>query len=327
MNGCKFQKDAPGLPCAHYLKANPNEAGFCAKPNEFRCIEALKHYLPSFTQSGIKSFIQCRWKYYLQYILGWNIRDDKMPEPLMSGCIWDNFIDHYVSGTQFSMDEMEEKYHPSMYLKAKLQALMRAIKTFDIQFPAGTAQRQLFYRTKTDNLITGYTDIACEDSFAEIKLSARPDFYTKVENINLQCGTYFLAEPDFEHVDIMVFRLPGTRTGKGKYADESFKDYRMRIYGDILSRPSYYFIGYNKDTHTVGKRFYRGEFDLEEIANRYIMVEKDMRNCIDQDLWYKNDLACHIPAPCTFLPVKQSGVVSEKIYYNMDKKEAAGGMR
>lgn len=326
---CKFYKPLKTKFCKHYINGLKDEAGFCNKPSQFRCIEALKTHLPSVSQSAVKMFCQCRWKYYQHYIKGIELRDEYQSLPIKCGSIWDAFMDHEIKkpGVYFDVSEYKDKYQLYPSDIAKLQALMKAYRDLGIQLPPdGTTQYQVFYNSG-DTIINGYTDIAYEDSISEVKLSASPDFHAKLENIHLQVGTYLMTNPEWEYADMLVTRLPGTRTGKGKYSNESFEEFRLRVYGDIISRPSYYFLGYNKKGKTYGKRFYRGEFNFEHLERLYNIVLKDMRFCIDNDLFYTNMLSCHVPAQCGYMPIKKSGVISEKLYKYMDANDMVGGMR
>jgi hypothetical protein len=97
-------------------------------------------------------------------------------------------------------------------------------------------------------------------------------------------------------------------------ADESSDQYEDRCYSDIISRPSYYFLGWDRKTRNFGHRFYRSEFDLDEIHSTYRFVTQEIEETIQRGSWYPNNLACHVPGPCQYLPIKKSGVVSEEIF-------------
>jgi hypothetical protein len=168
----------------------------------------------------------------------------------------------------------------------------------------------------------GYVDRAYDNFIKETKLSTRPDFYTQRENVAYQLGTYFLGNEAWDYADVEVTRVPALRTGQGKYSDEDPEEYEERIYGDILSRPAHYFLGWDRKTRTYGVRFWRSEFDLDEIHATYVHVLREIRETLEHGSWYPNNLACHVPAPCPFLPIKRSGVVSEEIF---EKRQRKGG--
>ena len=102
--------------------------------------------------------------------------------------------------------------------------------------------------------------------------------------------------------------------------DETAEAYEVRLYGDIISRPAFYFIGWDRKTRTYGVKFWRSEFDLDEIFRTYIYVLEEIKTTIRRGSWYPNNLACHVPAPCPFLPIKKSGVVSPEIYHRKEVK-------
>ena len=112
------------------------------------------------------------------------------------------------------------------------------------------------------------------------------------------------------------------KDGQGKYADESAEEYEERCYGDILSRPAHYFLVWDRKSRTYGVRFWRSEFDLDEIFSTYVHVLREIQETVKRGSWYPNNLACHVPAACPFLPIKRSGVVSEEVF---EKRQGEGG--
>jgi len=326
---CKFYSPLKTKFCKHYIDGLKDEAGFCKRASQFRCIEALKIKLPSVSQSAIKMFCHCRERYYKHYIQGITLRDEHLPLPIKCGSVWDTFVDSLIRtpGEFLNINYYIERYHLYPEDVAKLQAIMRAYRNLEITLPPdGITQYQIFHNIG-DTTVTGYLDIAYEDSIAEVKLSARPDFYTNLENIHLQVGTYLMTNPEWEYADMLITRLPGLRTGNGKFSNESMEEYRLRVYSDIISRPSYYFIGYNRKTKMYGKRFYRSEFNFQELEQTYLDTLKLMRFCIDNNIWGTNTLACHVPAKCEFLSFRKTGVISDTLYRYMDTSEIQGGMR
>ncbi len=323
-----FKSDSD-LPCTHYLKGHLEEAGFCKRKESFRCIEAIKHYLPNFTQSAFKTFSQCNYKYLLSYIYGFRPHDHTLPDAIKAGIIWDDFKETWYTHRPSNFTQLVKQYRIPQQLEAKLQALIRAYWEFGIDNPlkySPETQKHIAWDCG-DICVTGYLDAAFDEHIFEDKLSARPDFQTKLENIHMQVGTYLYYNENWKYCDMKVARLPGLQTGRGVNSDEGFEGYSNRIYSDIIKRPSYYFIGFNSKTRTYGKRFYRGEFDFEFIKQTYINVQKVMVHMIEDNSWYRNELACHVPTPCWFLPYKKSGVLSEELYQRMDVEEAVKGMR
>lgn len=58
---------------------------------------------------------------------------------------------------------------------------------------------------------------------------------------------------------------------------------------------------------------------MEEIRKDYKMITKDISRAIEEDAFYKNYLACHVPTQCDFLAICKTGVVSEQIYEQKSK--------
>jgi hypothetical protein len=325
-----FKSDSD-LPCTHYLKGHFEEAGFCKRKESFRCIEAIKHYLPNFTQSAFKTFSQCNYKYLLSYIYGFRPHDHTLPDAIKAGTVWDAFKDAFYTNSDFDITPYIKRYQIKPQLQAKVEALTECYISLEVDakqnfISAPETQKHIAWDCG-DICVTGYLDAAFDDHIADDKCSSSPDFHIKLENIHMQMGTYLYYNENWKYVDMKVVRLPGLKTGKGVNSDESFESYRNRLIGDILKRPSYYFIGFNAKTRTYGKRFYRGEFDFDFIEQTYINVQKVMVHMIEDNSWYRNELACHVPTPCWFLPYKKSGVLSEELYQRMDVEEAVKGMR
>jgi len=200
--------------------------------------------------------------------------------------------------------------------QAKISGLMRAYQDLEIKTKTD-GLLDCHYRIHVPvgkNQIVGYLDRAYGGHIEEIKLSARPDFYTHKENVGYQIGTYFMANDQWEYADVFITRVPGLKTGWGKYSGESPQEYEERIYGDVISRPAHYFIGWDRKTRTYGIRFWRSEFDLDEIFSTYVYVLEELQDTLRRGSWYSNNLACHVPSACAYLPIKRTGVVSEEIY-------------
>jgi hypothetical protein len=172
-----------------------------------------------------------------------------------------------------------------------------------------------------DTRITGFVNRFYQDRSVEVKLSSRPDFYQQRENLTYQLGTSFLANSAWKYADVQITRVPQLRTGKGKFSDESPDAYEDRCYSDILSRPAHYFIGWDRKTRTYGVRFYRSEFDLDQVFQTYVHVLNEIKDTCRRDAWYPNNLACHVPAPCVYLPIKRSGIVSDEIFQRKEVRK------
>ena len=310
---CKLHVPEENSPCKFYIKQEPGIAGLCdAEPTMFRCTEALKKLSPTITQSAIKTFAQCPYKYYLNYIKGVSRRDEHLPEPIKMGAVWDAYL-----GGKDTV-ELMDRYQISDITQAKLLTMMNVFEELKLTpEPGYDTQGKVEWLAGGNVTVTGFTDRTYSDHIEEDKFTARPDFYFTLGNISLQVGTYFLGVPSAEYVDMKVTRVPGLRLGK----EEDIAGYMDRLYKDICKRPSYYFPGLNKAKKTYGKRFYRNEFPLDIIKKRFEDVIKDMRFHIDNNLWYRNELSCHVPSQCMYLDIKNTGVISNTLYKVADKLE------
>ena len=329
MTVCKLLSPDDNKPCKHYIEGNKDETGFCKTSHHFRCIEALKHYLPHVTQSALKTLMQCPYKYYLSYIEGIQVYDEALPNPIKYGAIWDTVLDCFVTNENYDLYKMADQYQLFPKDVARIQALINAFDKLDIDLnPTNDTlitQEEVFIDIG-ENMVTGYTDISASDHIKEAKLSSSPDFYTNIENIFLQVGTYLMNNADYKYCDMLITRLPQQRTG-GKFQSETVEDFTSRLYSDIIQRPGYYFKEFKRDRRTYGVRFWRSEFDLDELRRRYSDIFKLLFFYTQNNLWPKNELSCHVPTRCQFHPIKRSGVISPELYYTMDVNEAAKGMR
>ena len=304
---CPMLYPAQDKPCIHYIKSEiTEECGFCDTGKHFHCIEALRHKLPAMSHSMFNNWTQCKMKVYYHNILGLSIKDIYLPVEMKLGKIWDRFM----SGQPYADVKTEFALEP--YEVAKINGLMRAYQAIGLCEPQGIPQQLVKSVILNAAVVIGYVDLGLFDGFNEYKLSARPDFYIQPENIYQQCGLYFMGNPNWNWCDMKIARTPGLKQDQRK--GETIDAYEERIFQDVLSRPSHYFPGYNREAKTFGVRFYRGEFDLDYLEKKAKIVAQEYRETIDRDAWYRNDMACKNPYDCEFLHIKKSGVVSDLLY-------------
>jgi len=284
------------------------------------------------SHSSRETFIRCRQAFYLSRIKRISVRNSMLPLPVKLGAIWDKYMESRYLGTKF-MDKfwaMIDEYGIESDMDvAKIYGLIKAHRTLEMEPYYETSDGGVFrscqhkFEIPGEFPIIGYIDRAYSDHIVESKLTARPDFYFQIHNITSQIGTYFLSNPEYKYAVIESTRVPGLRTGAGKYSDESPQAYQSRIVGEILSKPSYYFLGFNRDAKTFGKKFWRGEINLEELMQDYLYVNKEIQRAINDGdgAFYKNRKACYVPGPCFYLPVCDTGAVSEGIFEVKGEKE------
>jgi hypothetical protein len=277
----------------------------------------------SLSHSSRIDFCRCQQLYYYRKILGIQVKRQMLPEPMKLGLIWDKFITSIYKGDKFKDQfwHIVDVFDLSDYGVAKLYSLIKAHRTIGIKIDRDgfIGCQHEFNCIDGECSIHGFIDLFFTNHFVEIKLSTRPDFFHKVHNITSQAATYFLSNDQLEYCIIEATRLPSLKTGYGKYSGEDSESYMNRCYQDILSRPSHYFPGFNRDEKTFGKRFWRSEFPLEEIKRDYHLITKDIQRAIKENAFYQNFMACYVPSQCVYLPICETGTVSDLIYQIKDK--------
>jgi hypothetical protein len=305
------------------------ECGFCKKSDKYyRCI-AHNGTIP-LSHSTIQNFITCHHLCYLQNIRGVQVRDEARSMPLKEGALWDAALTSFYGGIDrdtgkpYDIPGLIDKYQISPESVAKIRGLFRAYKMLEINIdPDFETQKKVeitipFNKTwgnmvPVELIISGYYDRFYKDSFAENKLSGSPDWYLDTYHIQSQLGTYFLADPELKHCIMEVVRNPRLTKKSGSSPEEIGET----IYQDAISRPAHYFIGWDGKTRRYGKKFFRAEFNLEEIKDRYIHIFREFWEARTFQGWYKNDKVCSnvIPGyPCDMLPLCRHNNMSESIY-------------
>src|SRR3990172_7094416 len=114
-----------------------------------------------------------------------------------------------------------------------------------------------------------------------------------------------------------VIRIPQLKSA-GQYKDEAAEKYVNRVRDDVEKRPTYYFIGLTDDGHW-GKKFYRAEFNMDEVVERYRHIMHERRLAIKRKCWYKEESGCLYPNPCMYLQLCETGGVSDLLYKRREK--------
>ena len=268
-------------------------------------------------------FARCRQLYHYVRILGILVKLHMLPVAVKMGLIWDKFITSLYKSENFKelFWHLVDVYDLLDQDVAKLYALIKAHRTIGIKIDRDGfigCQHEFNY-ADSECKVHGFIDRAYEDHIVETKLGTRPDFYHRIHAITSQVSTYLLSNEKYEYAIIEAARLPSLKTGYGKYSGEDSESYMNRIYQDILSRPSHYFPGFNREEKTFGKRFWRSEFPLEEILRDYHLIAKDIQRAIEENAFYQNFMACYVPSQCAYLPICETGTVSDLIYQIKDK--------
>jgi hypothetical protein len=302
------------------------EAGFCKRPEYYRCIEDVNRLVIPLSYSSVSNFLTCHNLFYLKNIRGIEMRSECLSGAIKMGVLWDACVQKLL-GADIAMNEIRDRYEMDDMAVARVRGLYRAYKALGLEVDKGYELQHTFKRRiqvveeemhgeNSGVLVTGIFDRKYEKSFAENKLSSRPEFYFDMFFIQSQAGAYFLADENLEWVDMEVVRTPALKA-VGKFKEELAQEHEERVYMDAIGRPSFYFLGYNKDKMRYGKRFYRSEFDLAEILERFRSVSREINEACAWDGFYKNDRACNNILPgisCDMISVCRHNTMAENIF-------------
>jgi hypothetical protein len=347
-----------GKGCIHFL-----DGGFCKQRTEFRCKDWMRMYELPIDHSSLMMFMQCRRKYWLSNIEGWQCRDEELPIRMKMGILFDricNFL-HNGQGNKKHPDDWEglllwesQKYFPEIVKDlsesndndgvrevVKLRALLSAYTELGLNKVKGGVQYKwsLDIGESKKLKVYGTCDQVLEGPvgnkgicvrFYERKYTGSPDFYGKFF-IEDQLSTYFMGIPEAKCAVLQLTRVPALKS-TFSYRDETLEQYEVRVYRDIMSRPKYYFKGYTKNNpHGFGIVYWKSEFKeaIEEKKKQYEIVSKEIHSALrenNRDWFYKNKAECFrfTDNPCMFLPICENGNVSESIYVQRDKTNWRG---
>lgn len=329
-----------------FMEINGDECGFCKRPNCYRCVADITRPIP-LSHSSINDFLTCHYLYWLKKILGIEKRPAYMSDAIKAGKLWDVVKQRHL-GANINIQETIKEYEINPIIVAKVRALFHVYKELELTVDEGyELQAKInmnipielspnsFIPTlnigkeavglwkkpdstnplKFDLTVTGFYDRKYPTYFCEDKLSSKPEFYLDPYFIQSQCGTYFLADPNLEYVIMEVVRFPKHQVNKRK--EETPEEIYKRVYDDVLSRPSLYFIGLDRTKKKYGKKFYRTEFDLEAIKKRYQQATIEILAARWNGNFYKNDRTCSSILPgvvCEYQSVCRNCNISEEMY-------------
>ncbi len=317
----------PKCDCFYRMDDGTN-AGFCKRPEYYRCIKEVGLMPVPLSYSSVNNFLTCPMMYYLKDIRGIVVRPSAMGPAVKMGALWDAAKQKLLGARGINLGEIIEEYQIGDMEIAKVKAVNRAFKELSIITgiePGFTLQKEFNNEIVADGIysdqpvpvmIKGFYDRKYGKYFVEDKFTSKPDNYLDVFFIQSQVGAYFLADPELEYCIMEIVRVPDLRS-TGKFKDESPEEYENRTYQDILSRPSWYFIGWDREKKTYGKKFYRNEFDLDGIRDRFRIINILIHDCAGFDGWYKNDRACGavLPGiPCDMKGICRYNTMSEEVY-------------
>jgi len=311
--------------CLYRAEDNGN-CGYCKKEEWFRCIMDVAMMPIPLSQSTVGDFVICPYLYYLKNIRGIVVKDSQMSAAVKMGKLWDSVLQADMGDSTISLKQIIDDYEIPDINIAKVKALFRAYKALGITIETGGVLQAEFDNTieipgiysdySVAVKIKGFFDRKYDKYFVENKLSSRPDNYLDPFFIQSQVGAYFLSDDKLEYCIMEVARVPDLKS-IGKFKDEAPEEHEERCYQDIISRPAFYFLGWDKDSRMYGKKYRRGEFDIDGIKKRFRAVDIMIHDLQAYDGWYKNDKACGaiLPGiPCDMKSICRYGNMSETMY-------------
>ncbi len=357
----RWEKDLNGqLSCHHYIPEE-NDAGFCKLDSQFRCPEGIKLNALRLSHSTIQDIMRCKRYAWLRHVKGLEVRPHRVSYQIKMGSLHDIFQDSLYGMAQFKEnpkwlagalnlqpDERIIKQYYNTKIRdyiykaqvdevsvAKVKAVYRAFKFFmdeellelRLDGLAGM-QKHFLYHLTDEFIIHGYTDRLYNEYFIENKFVSSRQYYDTPWAVSSQVGTYFLAYPDIDYMYMEIIQAPQfklIKKGKKRKYDETIKEYEDRTFNDVISRPSHYFVGFDRNEKTYGLKMYRNEFDLDEIENRYRCLTRETMERANRCWWYKeNGTACYMYGQdCEFKIICKTGghISMERFQYRDENKE------
>lgn len=301
-----YVKDDEGKGCSWHI-----EDGFCRKPDKFRCPVWMYMFLGEISVSQANTFMKCKRMYKYKYLNGIEVLPKMQPKPMKMGSLLHQGIEQIYSKKEVKPDYLT-------YFDAGdreigiIQVILDKLKTLPFD-DFGYFEHKFEINISDCPKIRGVFDVLHPTYFEEYKLTSRPEFYTSPHFLQSQLATYFLYLPELTYCTMKVIRTPQLRS-TGQYKDEDTDGYMERVRKDIDKRPGYYFLGYDNESRTWGKKFYRSEFDMGEVVARFQHIMVERRLSIKRNCWYKNESQCLLPTPCMYLSICESNGISELIY-------------
>lgn len=313
-SGCEFQSDAIG--------------GFCRLPDMFKCPVYDYFFYGTISVSQANTWMRCHRSYKHKYMDGIEVLDRMLNKNMKIGRLIHEGMEQIYSdkpvnvdyGRYFGDEDTREIGIVKVMLD-KLVTLKRPYVTIhgeEIIEPCLPEEGFTVQLTDCPE-IRGVIDVLYSEHFTEFKTSGNPDYYLTPHYLQSQLGTYFLSDSKLKYCTMKVIRIPQLKSS-GQYKDENSDKHISRVRDDVDRRPSYYFIGLG-DNGAWGKKFWRTEFDMDEIVERYRHIMHERRLAIKRGCFYKNQTACLYPNPCMYLQLCETGGMSELIYKYKEKPE------
>ena len=314
---CEGYLEDEGKPCAHSV-GNDNQ--FCDLPEVFRCTEWLRRLEPTLSYSTIRNSY-CKRKLWWSYICG--IELIVKPLPMKLGEILGKILDEFHNEKDIGTTPLDHLRDEEGNFPIQIEAILGLLKGYrDKEYDTlrGKTQSRFQWREEGYPQITGYLDLEIyqEKIAYEFKYTSKPEAYSSKFIVQDQIATYFLGKPNLECIILRAIQVPQLKLAK----NESHEDYRERVRQDFIARPMHYI-------HDTG--FWRNEFNYEELKEKYKMISQEIMELIEkggQKYFYQSngpstcfgETTGYGVSNCEYLPICESGVVSEQIYKKREVK-------
>lgn len=314
--------------CTHHIPSKDNKSGFCELKDNFTCTDNISNTGMQLTDEIIDDFLTCKRLFYHKHICGIDIISEYRSPLSKMNALWLKCQD-VIYDPQTTVNELKRfkaTLGIDLFIEARVRALFASHRALELKSTDGIllgTNTEYEWESVDHNLtITGKHDRIYVDHVVFCGIVYDPIKYTKPFNLLPIVGTQLIANELLEHVTMEIVRLPTQKpfTSEGKRVSAELpNEYFERLKKDILSRPLHYFMGYNKKYNTWGKKFYRDEFDLNEIDNRYRWILQEIQECVVRESFYMNEVGNNCEFDCEYYDICNTGGISEVKYVMRDK--------
>lgn len=312
---CQY-RDKEVLPCKYYIKDQ-----YCSLPHQFLCLEARKRKAPRISHSEEQTYCQCYYKWWLAYAKG--IERINPPIRLLAGKIMSECLDQILaSKPQSTYQKVLSKYQAEDDEEKNRELLMisawcGAISAMPIAEEKGSCQYEFKWQDIEYPIIHGFLDWMRLDgdgkpSYAkEFKYSTN-EGWSKFQVYN-QLSTYFIPFPELQRIELVVLKVPTLKWIRKGKNEESAEEFEEKIFKDIT---------HNKMSYLFKTNFWRSEFDLDKVKERYRVVCKEMYDRMEKGesaFWQTDNRG--VCFGCDYLQIcENDGIMSDQLY----KKKITG---
>lgn len=297
-------------------------------PDHFLCIEAMKRKARRISYSELTRYGKCYRAWWIAYMLG--IEKIKPNIRMLVGKIFGECLDQVLSLkptvdyqtilTNYRMEYQDDDGEVPRELLA-IEGFMQAISEMEWIEEKGKTQFEFKWKDSEcleSPQIHGFLDWIRLDAEGrpsygrEFKYTTNMDGWSKFI-VGPQLGTYFIGVP-VDRIELVLFKVPSLKwIRKGKNS-ENGEAYRNRVYNDVK---------FNKLEYIYRQNFYRNEFSLEDVKERYAVMTKEMYDRVEkgESAFWQTDNRSVCLRECDYLEIcSNDGVISEQLYKKKEVK-------